>query len=372
MMTRRTIGCGLCPLRITLYGELLRWWFCPLCGCFNTIPTGREPMTTAGPDSPIPIGVYRGAAPALGPVQDYETFLGAGVDYVLSYMADDPSWAQFEAGALQAGTNQGPGPHTAAEWAPLLGPRKLMLGVPACCGGTTWDDEASGVNDAHWAALAASLAVAFPAGVYLRIAREFNTGYHWKVTPPLAAAHRAGWARIVGTIRANGAAGNRFCWNPMIGQGNFGPNAGAEAAYPGNGVVDSIGLDCYDWGYAASPEVTRTGAERTAFWNNLLTQWDGLTGWRSFADSHGKTLCFPEWGLKLWGATSAYDGGGDNEFFVQHMARWMKETLDPARPGAMHAFWEDPHVGVSDPDSDPGRRVAVPQSRAAFLAAFGS
>jgi hypothetical protein len=373
MMTRRTIGCGLCPLRITLYGDLLRWWFCPLCGFFNTIAIGRESMTAAGPDSPLSIGVYRGAAPVLGPVQDYETFLGGRqVSHVLSYMADDPTWAQFEAGALQSSTNGPAGAAVAGDWAPLLGPRHLMLGVPACVQGTSWDDEASGVNDAHWASLAANLATAFPAGVYLRIAREFNTGYRWKVTPTLAAAHRAGWARIVGTMRAAGAAGNRYCWNPAIGQGNFAPSSGAEAAYPGNGVVDSIGLDVYDWGYAASPEVTRTDAERQAFWTHLLTQWDGLTGWRSFADSHGKTLCFPEWGLKLWGVTNTYDGGGDNDFFVQHMARWMKETLDPSRPLAVHAFWEDPHVGVSDPDSDPGRRVAVPQSRAAFLAAFGS
>jgi hypothetical protein len=367
MMTRRTIGCGLCPLRITLYGELLRWWFCPLCGCFNTIPIGREPMTTAGPDSPLPIGVYRGSAPDIGPVETYEAWLGQPVDYVLSFMADKPTWAQFEAGALQSGTNGPAGAAVAGDWAPQLGARTLMLATPACCNGTSWDDEAAGVNDGHWRALGRNLVAAGLAGAVLRIARELNgSWYPWKVTPTLATAHKNGWARIYGILRDAGVTG-KIMWNPYITQGTFGPNSGAEAAYPGDAAVDVIGVDLYDGGYSPPGETIRTGSQQQATWNNFRDAWDGLTGWRQFAAGHGKPLAYPEWGLQLWLSGALYAGGGDNALFIREMAGWLKETNS-----WMHAFWEDPGVGVSDPDDMPQRRVAAPQSRAAFLAAFGT
>lgn len=329
----------------------------------------------AGQDVNIPIGVYRGAVPDIAPIQAYEQFLGmpdgTTVDYVLAFMADSPTWAQFEAGTLQSRTNGPAGSSSASDWAPLLGGRKLMLGVPACVQGTTWAEEASGANDAHWTALANNLQQAFPGGVHLRIAREMNTGYQWHVIPATAADHRAGWSRIVSTMKAAGAPGNRYYWNPMIGQGSMGPSHGIDEAYPGNSAVDAIGLDYYDWGYAASAEVTRTSSERASFWAKVRDEWDGLTGWRSFAASHGKPLAFPEWGLKLWGVGNSYDGGGDDDYFVNEMARFIKSLDDPGNPQAMHAFWEDPNQGVSDPDSSPGRRIAVPAARAAFLAAFG-
>lgn len=79
----------------------------------------------------------------------------------------------------------------------------------------------------------------------------------------------------------------------------------------------------------------------------------------------------PEWGLKLWGATSSYDGGGDNPFFIQQMASFMKEMAS-GDPLAMQACWEDPGMGVADPDDHPRRLIAVPGARAAFLSTFGS
>ena len=106
------------------------------------------------------IGVYRGAAVSIAPVRAYENFLGmpsgTTVGYVLAFMADSPSWSQFER-AILARHHGPPGTASATAWAPLLGGRQLMLAVPACCQGTTWRQEASGVNDAHWTALAKTL-----------------------------------------------------------------------------------------------------------------------------------------------------------------------------------------------------------------------
>jgi len=280
-----------------------------------------------GPCTPIPIGVYRGAAVDIGPIQDYEkNFLnnsaGGAVRYVMAFMPDrPPTWAQFEQAMLAASTNGPAGPKAATAWTPILGGRTLMLGVPACCLGTTWHDEAAGANDAHWTALATTLVKGGLGQCVLRIAREFNgSWYPWQVTPANASAYQSGFARIVQTMRAAGFTGP-FMWNPYLGQGtfaSFSPPTGAESAYPLSGgssgsdtIVDLIGLDLYDGpdpaNYPAG-EVIRTPAQQQATWASVLTQWDGLTGWRALTVDHGKPLCYPEWGLRLWNDNGVLPG----------------------------------------------------------------
>lgn len=335
-------------------------------------------MSTPGPDSTVPIGVYRGAAVDIIPVQAYEAFLGmrAGttVSYVLAFMLDNPTWPQFEQAILAAGTNSGvPGP-SATAWAPLLGGRQLMLAVPACCQGTTWADEASSANDTHWAALTQTLVSGGLGSCLLRIGREFTGGwYRWSASTNTASGnyyqtYQAGYAHVVQVMKAAGFTG-KFIWNPYLGQGTMGPSTGAENAYPGDSVVDWIGIDVYDGpdgtNYPAG-EVIRTPAQQQAAWNRLLTQWDGLEGWRNWAVGRNKPLCYPEYGLRLWNDGGVYKGGGDNAVFIREFAAWFRDT----RP-AMAALWEDPGMGVSDPDDDPRRLVAVPEARQAFLAAFG-
>jgi len=279
---------------------------------------------------------------------------------------------------LATATNGPPGSQAAAGWAPLLGGRTLMLAIPACCLGSTWDDEASGANDAHWAALAGTLVRGGLGGCVLRIAREFNgSWYPWQVTAANTGAYQAGYARIVQTMREAGFTGP-FMWNPYLGRGTFAgssPAAGVESAYPLSAgptgtdtVVDLIGLDVYDGPDAANyppGEVLRTAAQQQAAWHAMLTQWDGLTGWRALAVGHGKPLCYPEWGLRLWNDNHVYQGGGDNPTFILEMAAWLKNTQ-----AHMHAFWEDPGMGVADPDDHAARLVAAPGARSAFRAQF--
>jgi hypothetical protein len=327
---------------------------------------------TAGANTDLPAGFYPGPVVAPDRLAAYETFLNRQVEYVLAFMVDRPNWAEFEGAILQSRTN-GPGGYASApDWSALLGTRRMMLGVPACAMGTTWKDEAAGVNDAHWAALAIRLVAAGLGNAVLRLAREMNTPYAWGVTPATAADHKAGWIHITQVMKAVPGAGFKFCWNPIIGQGSFGPSAGVESCYPDAGTVDVIGLDVYDWGYTAQAETIRTPAEQQAFFTSQLTMWDGLTGWRTFAASRNLSLCFPEWGLKLWGAGSTYNGGGDNPYFIQHMASFMKAGSDPGDPLAMQALWEDTGMGVFDPDDHPARRIEVPNARAMHLREFGS
>lgn len=326
----------------------------------------------------IPIGVYRGPAADIAPVQAYESFLGmpAGttVTYVLAFMADTPAtWAQFEGAILAASTNGPSGTVPATAWAPLLGGRQLMLAVPACCLGTSWADESAGVNDAHWQALAQTLIAGGLGNCTLRIAREFTgSWYRWQVNPLNVMPYAVGYARIVSVMRSAGFTG-QFMWNPYLGQGTMGPNQGAENAWPGDAAVDVIGVDLYDGPSSSYPpgEMVRTADQQRAVWANMRDQWDGLSGWVHYAkDLKRKPLAFPEWGLRLWNDGGTYKGGGDNALLVTEMAQWMQNHGQNGRT-FMHGFWEDPGMGVSDPRDHPARLVQVPAARAAFLSGFG-
>jgi hypothetical protein len=160
-------------------------------------------------------------------------------------------------------------------------------------------------------------------------------------------------------------------WNPHLGTGTLN-RSGVESCYPGDDVVDWIGVDIYDGDWSGTYRHSilrgdrRTEQQQRAVWDRQMKQWDGLEGWRNLAADHRKPLAYPEWGLRLWLDAGVDRGGGDNPVFVSEMAAWMKAT------GArMHALWEDQGMGVFDADDAHGRRVAVPRARQAFRDAFG-
>ncbi|MBV9092616.1 MAG: hypothetical protein JO132_01865 [Streptosporangiaceae bacterium] len=329
------------------------------------------------PGASIPIGVYRGRGCGIAAIGVYEKFIGRDVQKVVDFMAEEPaSWAQFENGTLTGTTD-------VSVWQDVLGQRQLALAVPACCGasagsgGTTWAGEADGVNDAHWQALGNNLIALGLGGALLRIGREFNGDwYPWQVAEGGQQSYIAGYRHVVTVLRGLPGAAFRFCWNPTLGVGNLTKN-GAESCYPGDGYVDEIGVDLYDWTqknstgaeiYPGSAANTTTAQQQQVL-DIMLTQWDSLRGWYSFALSHGKALSFPEWGLVLWSTGSRYLGGGDNAVFVRAMA----DFICGCSLIGWHAMWEDPWgAGVCDPDTEPGRPIPAPMSRAAFLEAFGS
>jgi hypothetical protein len=338
-------------------------------------------MTASGDGASIPIGVYRGPGCGIEAIEAYESWLGlpagSAVAYVLDFMMDRPAdWAQFERGRLPAWTNASTPGADVSVWQGQLGGRTLMLGVPACVLGSTWETEQD-ANDAHWKALGTRLIELGFGDAVLRIAREFNgSWYPWQVREGEQAAYIAGYRHVVELLRGLPGARFTFMWNPHLGTGTLN-RSGAESCYPGDCVVDVIGVDVYDgdWSGIYSQSFVRSlmrsysrkERQQRAVWDNIMKQWDGLDGWRNLAEDHGKPLAYPEWGLRLWLDGGVYHGGGDNPLFISRMAAWMKET------GAfMHAMWEDPGMGVSDPDDAPRRTIAVPQSRRAFLAAFGS
>ena len=85
----------------------------------------------------------------------------------------------------------------------------------------------------------------------------------------------------------------------------------ADLAYPGDDVVDYIGLDVYDFRYEGTPE------ER---WEKFYLKGPfGLEWHRDFAAAHGKPMTYPEWGVGNF---------GDNPYFVQQMHNWFLQNQE--------------------------------------------
>ncbi|RSS68894.1 glycoside hydrolase family 26 protein [Streptomyces sp. WAC06614] len=107
------------------------------------------------------------------------------------------------------------------------------------------------------------------------------------------------WQRIVGAMRS--VKGQRFRFD-------FAPNRGSDAiawtrCYPGDDVVDIIGMDSYD----QPPGET---------FDDMVTQPYGLQHQVDFAKQHRKRISYPEWGLFRH---------GDNAEYVRGMLGWIAE-----------------------------------------------
>ncbi|MFE5805404.1 glycosyl hydrolase [Streptomyces sp. NPDC056491] len=110
---------------------------------------------------------------------------------------------------------------------------------------------------------------------------------------------KAYWKRIVRTMRA--VPGQEFKFD-------FAPNRGTDAigwtkCYPGDDVVDIIGMDSYDQG----PGQT---------FDDQITQPYGLQHHVDFAKAHGKSISYPEWGLFR---------RGDNPEYMRRMLKWIQQ-----------------------------------------------
>ncbi|MEU9303115.1 glycosyl hydrolase [Streptomyces sp. NPDC048269] len=107
------------------------------------------------------------------------------------------------------------------------------------------------------------------------------------------------WKRIVNTMRS--VPGQEFKFD-------FAPNRGADAigwtrCYPGDDVVDIIGMDSYDQGPGRD-------------FDDQITQPYGLQQHVDFAKAHGKEISYPEWGLFR---------RGDNAEYVRRMLKWIEQ-----------------------------------------------
>ncbi|UQX04511.1 glycosyl hydrolase [Streptomyces sp. RerS4] len=125
------------------------------------------------------------------------------------------------------------------------------------------------------------------------------------------------WRRIVTAMRS--VKGQRFRFD-------FAPNRGGDAiawtkCYPGDDVVDVLGMDSYDQPPGES-------------FHDYVTQPYGLQQQVDFAKAHGKRISYPEWGLFR---------NGDNAEYMRSMLEWIakhKPLYQSITDYCPHGVWQ--------------------------------
>lgn len=184
----------------------------------------------------------------------------------------------------------------------------------------------------------------------IRIGWEFNGDW-----VPWAASTDPGnykryFRRIVEAMRSVHGQRFQFEWCPNHGRQAMDPTD----AYPGDDVVDIIGMDVYAETWDVS---TRDPNARFRY---FLDQPFGLKWHRDFARERGKSMSYPEWGV---GDKPGGGGVGDDPAFIAGMADWFEET----KP-LYQSYWD---VQARDYNAQMSN-FQFPQAAAMFRRRFGT
>lgn len=189
----------------------------------------------------------------------------------------------------------------------------LSVGMPLFPADGDLATAAAGGYNTQWTAFAKLLASKYPDAI-VRPGWEFNIpNWPWSANDANVKDWIAAYRNAAQSMKA-AAPGLRMDWNPNGGPGQT--IKPATKAYPGDDVVDFVGVDNYDW----DPGVTDE-----ASWQTHLTQDGGLQFWADFAREHGKKLSCPEWGVVT---ANDKNSGGDNKFYVAKMLAFMAGAAD--------------------------------------------
>lgn len=224
-----------------------------------------------------------------------------------------------------------------AYWAKQNPKRKLIWSIALTTKGVPLAKIAAGEHDADFVDAAVTIAAAQPDGV-IRIGWEMNGDWYPWASKGVEKDYIAAFRRVRGIFHS---ASRRFtfAWTP-----NAGAMAGSpDLAYPGDDVVDTVGLDIYD---APSPLTP------AAAWEAAYSGPFGLAWLEEFSRRHRKPMHLGEWGVGLL-------NGPDNPLFIEKMHGWLR---DHARSIAFHVYFD-----VSTSNLESGR---FPNSRKRFYELF--
>ncbi|MEX5634958.1 glycosyl hydrolase [Parafrankia sp. FMc2] len=207
----------------------------------------------------------------------------------------------------------------------------------------TADEVLSGRYDTDIKAMGAAMVAREAAGfapMIVPLAWEYN-GDWFHHSAADARKFREAWRRVRILVRETGSRA-RFALIANKGYSQNPPSHNPLDAYPGDDVVDIIGVDAYDH-YA----VARTDAEL----QRELDKAGGARWWANVAAEHRKGFMLQEWGVKNAPSAAGDKGGGDSAFFIRGMRTFFEQCA--VRPdlefvGEMCFSEDDPaNVGSS-------------------------
>ncbi|EAU62480.1 putative secreted protein [Stigmatella aurantiaca DW4/3-1] len=292
-------------------------------------------------------------------VNAYSTWLGSNVTLGQGHQAKD-SWANIENPTWQL--------QSWGNWVRAQPGRRLNYSVSMFPSGQgSLAECAQGLYDFRFRALANNMVSHGLQNSIIRLGWEFSGSWMpWYSGGGRQANFAACFRRIVTAMRAaQPSAGFQFDWNPNYDIAS----SDLAATYPGDAYVDYIGLDMYDQGWnglypvpAGCTGSCELGRWQTV-WNNQFAP--ALTKFRTFAQSHGKPLSVPEWGVN----DALTTGGGDDTHYVKQMLAFI---FDPANNVAYHSYFDvqagDGHHQLSHVDNAGGNtfQTEFPNAAAAF------
>lgn len=193
---------------------------------------------------------------------------------------------------------------------------------------------ASGAFDHYFVSLGTALVAKNLTDAVVIPGWEMNGDTYSHRCSPAPEAWKQYFRRVVAALRS--VPGQQFVFD-------FDPSRGTDSiewtsCYPGDDVVDVIGMDSYDQAPGSS-------------WQDYVGQPFGLQAQVDFAAAHGKPVSYPEWGLST---------NGDNAEFIRDMHDWI------TRHDTLYSTFTDycPHGVFTCKDN--------PRSAAVFTQLFGS
>ncbi|MDH6551171.1 hypothetical protein M2161_003896 [Streptomyces sp. SAI-133] len=300
------------------------------------------PTPTVAP--PVPAPTVTPPMPTIPPVPDppaqHVPAFGAYLDYGPRGVARIAELSHWLGGAeLRVGHTYLPGDRWSniegrygfldvwADWRTRQADRLLVLNVPMMERNeeNVSDSEvrsllrraAAGEYDRHFRALAERLVELKVPDTVLVLGWEMNGTTYTHRCGPDPEAWKAYWKRVVTTMRA--VPGQKFRFD-------FAPSRGRDAVpwtqcYPGDDMVDIIGMDSYDQPSGLSFE-------------QQVKEPYGLQAQVDFAKAHGKPISYPEWGLFR---------NGDNSAYMRGMLAWMdthKPLYNTLTDYCPHGVWQ--------------------------------
>lgn len=295
---------------------------------------------TAVAKAPISLG-FRSTPPAteLAPA---EAWLGRAVGHTLCFIIAS-SWVGLVGEAkAQAATQYASGrrPHWALGTADVASP---LAGV------------AAGTYDAYYVQVAEAIAAADPfPEIFVRVMWEQNlipasTYFPWAAEAGQEANYIAAFRRVSGLLKA---VSPRFkvIWCPHVTTYFSGSPVNPEPTYPGDDVVDIIGMDVY----TIKVFDIDTGTVQSAVDNKFVSTY-GLNWLVAFALTHNKPMAVDECGINV-------DNG---EYFYSRIARLVRSNTT-----SHIGLWDQNNVGAPN-FQDKLSNNQYPATSAQFLREFG-
>jgi len=290
------------------------------------------------------LALHMGGDGSIKQYNDFGTWLGKSVMYRVTFV-DDSSWSTISTPYFLSSATK--------PWLASNANRHEIITVPLMpiTGNQAMLQEvADGKYDSYFKTLAGYLntKTGAPQRIIVRLGWELNgKWYPWSAVG-YAAQYKAAYRHVVQVMRSQCNV-LRFEWNLSWGAN---PKFDWTTAYPGDDVVDVMGMDTYD--------------QYNSGWSNMLNAYEGLAFFRNFAHQHGKSEAYTEWSDSTQPSPS---GRGDDTAYIQGMYNW----LQAGGTNVLYAgYWNTPSGGpngviYSDSTS---YKITVPNSSALYKKLF--